>query len=300
MSKIFVSIASYRDADIQNTIDNLFATATNKLDINVGVFLQIDPTIDKDCNVINHPNVTVRTIQAHNARGAGYARAECAKLMNDEDYYFQIDSHMRFALGWDKKLIEMLPNRNSVISTYPLPFTPPNNLHSDRLVKIQPKKFDVDGVLLQNSGMYPLTETQSLVQSGFMSAGMYFAPRSVIEQVPIDPYLMFTGEEITTGLRLWTHGFNLYTPNKVIAYHNYEPAPQRPRIWQDTERNEKYSKFSRSRVLYICRQKLDVSDECLTDIEKYDIGYKRSIESFEQFVGIDFKKKEIYSMPKTD
>lgn len=292
MKTIFVSIASYRDVDINNTIDSLFHNAEHPDSIHIGVFLQIDLGLDKDCTVVTRPGVSVITIDPRDAKGAGYARSQVTRLYNGEDYFFQIDSHMRFAMHWDSKLIEMIPDGKSILSTYPLPFTPPNDFNRDRYVVIAPKKFDVDGVLLQSSGMYEF-KSGALEQSPFISAGMFFAPRSYLKDVPIDPNILFTGEEISTGIRLWTHGYDVYIPNKVIAYHNYNLTPERPRIWVDQGQINERSKQSRERVLWLCRQKKDVSIESLVDIDLYGLGHSRSLESFEEFSRIDFKNRII-------
>lgn len=294
MKTIFVSIAAYRDADVQNTINSLFENAAWPDRVYVGVFLQIDPNADSDCLVKSAPNVTVKTIHAKDAKGAGYARHMCQRMMDGEDYFLQVDSHMRFAKNWDSLLIQMhadTQRQKSVISTYPLPFTPPNTLNAPRHVIINPKKFDVDGVLLQSSGMYELKDDQELIRNPFISAGLLFGPSQFIKDVPADPHIMFTGEEITTGIRLWTHGYNVYVPNKVVAYHNYATNPARPRIWTSITDDSKLSLNSRQRVLYICRQKAFVTDDCLFNIDKYGLGMQRSFESYEEFAQLDFKNR---------
>ena len=293
MKTIFVSIASYRDPDVQNTINNLFEMAEHADRIRVGVFLQIADE-DIDCNVTNRSGVTVRSIHAKDAKGAGYARSKIQELVQDEDFFFQIDSHMRFVEHWDRKLIQMYeqcPSEKSIISTYPLPFTSPNQLHPDRLVKINPKKFDVDGVLLQSSGMYPIDNDTKLQQTAFIAAGMFFSTVNAIREVPADPHIVFTGEEITTAVRLWTHGYNTYIPSQVIAYHNYEVNPARPRIWHDEEVAIKRNAISRSRVLYLCGQRSTVPSDCLIDIDQYGLGMQRSMTAFEDFSELDFKNK---------
>lgn len=191
MKMIFVSVVSYRDPDIQNTVDDLFAKAADPSSVFVGVFLQIDNDVDQDCLIKPRPNVRIETVDAKDARGVGYARSKAQALWRGEDFFFQVDSHMRFAQGWDQRLLDMHAEcgENSVISTYPLPFIPPNTLNADRLVRIEPKKFDTDGVLLQKSGMYPIIEDQKMERSAFIAGGMLFGPSSMIMEVPYDPYI---------------------------------------------------------------------------------------------------------------
>jgi len=294
MGSIFVSVASYRDADLQNTVDSLFCNAADPGRVFVGVFLQIDEKLDQDCLVRPRPNLRIETVDAKDARGCGWARSRVQGLWRGEDYYLQVDSHMRFAKGWDDTLLTMIaqcPSEKAVISTYPLPFTPPDSLCADRYVVIKPKAFDTDGVMLQNSGMFPLRADQALEQSAFISAGMLFGPKSVITEVPYDEHIFFTGEEITMGLRLWTHGYDIYIPNKVIAYHNYQVAPERPRIWKDARQQAVMSARSRARVLWLCGAKESVEPASLLDIEKYGLGQKRSLPMYELFSQVDFKNR---------
>lgn len=294
MKTIFVSIASYRDRDLQNTVNSLFENAEFPDRVFVGVFLQIDPMADTDCFLQKHPNVRVTMIHAKDARGAGYARYHCQGMMQNEDFFFQVDSHMRFAKNWDSVLVNMYNEcgkEKSVISTYPLPFTLPDKLHSGGRIVINPQKFDVDGVLLQASGIHAFKENQALEQTAYISAGMLFGPRSMVKDVPADPYIEFTGEEITTAIRLWTHGYNVYIPNKVVAYHNYEVNTGRPRIWDDPAAHNRVHLKSRARVLHLCRTKLNPAADCLLEIDKYGLGSERSFESFEEFSKLDFKNR---------
>jgi hypothetical protein len=294
VKSIFVSIASYRDADLQNTVDNLLFNAKNPEAIFVGICLQFDPELDRDCLVRIQPNISIVTINAKTAKGAGSARSDVQKLWRGEDFFFQIDSHMRFAKDWDQTLIEMIercPSEKSVLSTYPLPFTPPGDFNPDRYVVIKPKAFDVDGVMLQNSGMFPF-DGQKLVKSPFISAGMLFGRAAVIKDVPYDPYIPFTGEEISLGLRLYTHGYDVYIPDQVIAYHNYNLAPERPRIWKDQESHNNMSAVGRARVLWLCGQKIsELPAATLIDMDKFGLGCKRSLAQFEFFSEIDFKNQ---------
>lgn len=41
-----------------------------------------------------------------------------------------------------------------------------------------------------------------------------------------DPRLLqiFDGEEYTRGMRMWTHGYDLYTPHRNLVFHGRFPA----------------------------------------------------------------------------
>ena len=142
---IFVSIASYRDPDCQHTVVDLFAQATHPERIFVGICWQFVPGEDDDCFILAPPfpdQVRRLDVHASESLGACWARHQVQSLWQGEDYYFQVDSHMRFVPGWDERLIEMLelcPSSKAVLSTYPLAFTPPRELAKDELVTIHPK-----------------------------------------------------------------------------------------------------------------------------------------------------------------
>ncbi len=294
---IFVSIASYRDPDCQNTLRDLFEKATHPERLIIGLCLQIVPGEDDDCRVAMDRAQQLRIIEVHpsESRGACWARQKIQQLWRGEDYFFQVDSHMRFVRGWDQKLITLLnqcPGENPVISTYPLEFTPPDQMAADSYVTIRPLGFDGEGVLSQHSWFYPMESAPAQpAPSAFISAGLLFTAGKVIEAVPYDPHLYFTGEEITLGMRLWTSGWDIYTPNQVIAYHNYSQQTPRPRHWVDqTSWVSDLMQRACRRIRHICGiEILDHDSEDLIDIARYALGSARSLADYEAFSGLDFK-----------
>ena len=49
------------------------------------------------------------------------------KLWRGEEWFLQVDSHCRFAAGWDARLVRMMSETASakpILSTYATPFTP--------------------------------------------------------------------------------------------------------------------------------------------------------------------------------
>jgi hypothetical protein len=122
---------------------------------------------------------------------------------------------------------------------------------------------------------------------GFISAGMLFAPGNIVQEVPYDPHIYFSGEEISLAVRLWTHGWDIFQPSKVIAYHNYGKQPERPRHWEDQIDWTALSKESVRRLRYL----LGTSDDGngLADIGRFGLGTTRSLAEYEQCFQLDFK-----------
>lgn len=303
LPKIFVSIASYRDPDCQNTIRDLFEKATYPDRIFIGVCWQFRASEDQDCFVLITRPEQVRVIEfdASESLGACWARHQVQKLWQGEDYYFQIDSHMRFVAGWDERLIMMLascPSQKPVLSTYPLAFTPPNDLAKDDIVSIRARAFDEVGVLGQASILTSIDEAPALpVVSSFIGGGLIFASAKIIEEVPYDPNLYFEGEEITLAVRLWTSGWDIFTPNNVIAYHDYGQRPQRPRHWEDNVDWGQLNHCSQKRVRHLLQTQISVDEHVLRDIERYGLGAVRTLSEYETHSGLDFKARMFKGQP---
>ena len=68
---------------------------------------------------------------------------------------------------------------------------------------------------------------------GWAAAGFLFARGELLSEVPFDPYLdyVFDGEEITYSIRMWTHGWDIFSPNENILYHYYGRKSAK-RFWE--------------------------------------------------------------------
>jgi hypothetical protein len=103
---IFVSIDCLDDPDIVLTLADIFARAQHPERVFVGVCLQIDPNDPSYQDLGNFENVRIDAIHLEAARGPIYTRYRCEQLLEDKDYYLQIDCHSRFFSAWDEILIE--------------------------------------------------------------------------------------------------------------------------------------------------------------------------------------------------
>ncbi len=123
----------------------------------------------------------------------------------------------------------------------------------------------------------------------------------MIQEVPYDPHLYFLGEEISLAVRLWTHGWDLFNPNRVVAYHNYNQDTGRTRHWQDvqswTALNQR--SISRLRRLFglvgekasehlLADSSGDVFDD---DLGRYGLGLHRSLTEYEAASGLNFQRR---------
>mmetsp|Transcript_3911 Transcript_3911/g.11084 ORF Transcript_3911/g.11084 Transcript_3911/m.11084 type:complete len:588 (+) Transcript_3911:294-2057(+) len=190
--------------------------------------------------------VRVLYIHATDSLGPSMARYYASRLWGGENYYVQIDSHLRFAHHWDAKFVaELKATRSyprSVLSTYPPGF---------EQVKFIPKHMNIDKSKVNNETVIespgcrlctcrtPLGEANPIIhinqgksyigneslptQTPYLGAGLIVAHADFLKEVPFDPFLPWTfmGEEILLSMRAWTHGWNIYAPRKNLIIHQY-------------------------------------------------------------------------------
>jgi hypothetical protein len=294
LKSIFVSIASYRDPDCINTVKSLLENAAYPDRVFLGICWQFMPREEPALLQLFEYQDQIRQISLPSrfSRGPCLARHLAQNLFQGEDYYFQIDSHMRFVSGWDEKLITLLgqcPSSRPVLSTYPLAFTPSDSFTQDALVEIRPRYFDDQGVLHQHSALIKMPDQPpEPSRTYFISAGMLFTLGMVVRQIPYDPHIYFAGEEISLALRLWTHGWDIYNPNAVIAYHNYQKDTLRKRHWEDQADWSRLNRISTARIRFLTGQSILAAADFLVDMHIYGPGSMRMVKDYQKASGLDF------------
>lgn len=291
---IFISIASFRDPDCGNTIRNLIEKATHPERLSFGVCNQVIHGLDEDCLLpaTIAPSITIDEVDASLSRGACWARSRIQQLWRNERYYFQIDSHMRFVQGWDEIMVSMLedcPVEKAVLSTYPLTFTPPDIYGKPEMVRLVPKWFDENGILTCYSRNSAVENAPARPQENhFISAGLLFACSTLIREVPYDPHLYHVGEEISLAVRLWTHGWTLFTPNRVVAFHDYGKREARSKHWKNDAHWRELDNRSKARVRKLLGGKITGNRDEPLDFGPYGLGKTRSLAEYEQATGVSF------------
>ena len=114
--------------------------------------------------------------------------------------------------------------------------------------------------------------------------------------MPFDPHTkwLFHGEEFHHATRLWTHGYDFYSPPYDVLFHRYASKSNRGRMPYSKEvgvlrdRSEK-----RVNALWglmdLRTPNVSAAEraEILAEIERYGLGDKRTMEQFWEFVGCD-------------
>ena len=128
------------------------------------------------------------------------------------------------------------------------------------------------------------------IPSRFYSAHFCFTLGEFVKEVQHDPEYYFHGEEISIAVRAFTHGYDLFHPHKVIAWHEYT-RNGRTKHWDDNLEWGKFNTVShnRNRILF----GMDGNCSCQLDFGIYGFGTKRTLRDYEKYAGIRFRDRGV-------
>jgi len=305
---IFVSIASYRDEVCNSTLKSLFSMADKPDRVFVGICQQ-NKEGDGECDAgfENSANVRMLRIPYFEAKGPTYARYLCSTLVNREEFFMQVDSHSKFVKGWDTLCINMIQDikkkglsKKPVLSHYPKEIESYEG-ETDETKWVVPricKSFFNNRGMLSFMGAHNLDTNKEFYKTPYVSGGMVFCESSFLKELPFDPNLpyLFVGEEILHSIRFYTNGWDVYTPNQNIVYHEYTRA-NKPKIWTDNPTYRDDPAFNKVKhYLQLVNQDLgQLPEEVTVNMDKYGLGKIRTLESYWKFAGVDVKNKTVSS-----
>ena len=298
--KIFIQIASYRDPQLIHTLRNCISTAKYPENLVFSISWQhsIEDEWDNLYEYSDDPRFKIIDIDYRDSKGACWARNTLQQQYDNEKYTLQLDSHHRFVHNWDEELIGMIKqlqdkgHKKPLLTSYVPSFDPDNE--PDGRVNI-PWKMDFDrfipegAIFFLPSSIDNYKELTEPIPSRFYSAHFAFTIGDFVKEVPHDPEYYFHGEEISIAVRLFTWGYDLFHPHKVIVWHEYT-RKGRTKHWDDdkiwSERNN---------TSHLRNRKLFNMDGLINDIDfgKYGFGDVRTLEDYERYAGISFKKRAI-------
>lgn len=301
--KIFISIASYRDDQVCPTVDSIIENADYPDNLRFGVLLQNAVTDEDKFRLKKYEKDSrfkIKEIECYLSRGVCWARKRIQdEFFEDEDFYLQIDSHHRFVKGWDSTLLDMYYSlvdegyKKPIISSYLPKFNPdtyPEGCDTEPYLATY-DRFLPEGVIFVKP-VY-LREKYYLTKPFFgrvISGHFAFTTGSFVRDVPYDPNLFFHGEETSLAARAFTHGYDIFCPNKIVAYHEYGRYGK-SRIWNDMPQTEDLNQksYARYRVLFGMND-----DKSIYILPKYGFGTERSLRDFEKYAGVEFKTRRIH------
>jgi hypothetical protein len=156
--------------------------------------------------------------------------------------------------------------------------------------KLNFDRFTPEGVIFMLPATLEGWQDEPLpVPTRFFSAHFVFAYGHWNLEVPYDPELYFHGEEISLAVRSYTQGYDLFIPNRIVAWHEYT-RKGRAKHWDDNKTWEILNKNSLKRV----KKLLNVDDNRDdTDFGIYGLGSVRTQSDYESFSGIRFEDRAV-------
>jgi glycosyltransferase involved in cell wall biosynthesis len=264
-----------------------------------------DDTWDTLDEFKNDDRFKIIDIEYTESKGVCWARNKVQSLYNDEKYTLQLDSHHRFAQDWDETLIDMLNSlqndgyKKPLLTSYIPSFDPDNDPQArvNRPWKMNFDRFIPEGaVFFLPSNFDSWDDSSKPLPARFYSAHFAFTIGEFCKEVPHDPDYYFHGEEISIAVRAYTHGYDLFHPNKVVCWHEYT-RKGRTKQWDDdkdwTKKNSDCHLKNR-KLFEMDGEKRNI------DFGIYGFGKERTLRDYEKYAGISFGKRAIQQRVKNN
>jgi len=238
--KTFIMIPAYRDRELPATLLDLYEKANSPGDLRVVVAWQFGrgEKLSKAVRSLKH--LEIIPIPAAESCGPNWARRLLQDRYDGEEFTLLLDSHHRFARGWDETVLRMFEDLKKtcvkpIVTAYLPPYDPAREPRGRRhdLMKIYPLR-RTQGLLTHLTG-YRVALWRTLrapIPADYASLHFLFAEGSFQREILFDPDIYFFGDEVFTGLRAFTHGYDLFHPHKILGWHLYDRST-RMTHWDD-------------------------------------------------------------------
>jgi len=346
---IHLLIASYRDRLCGRTLHNAFqhAKSPKRLYIRVIQQTKADSNLEDDTGCFDHycdkynsncqeykDQVRIIPVDSTESKGPTWARSKLSAMIHwdfvhrnkspeldfqpvyMQDFCMQTDSHMDFSDNWDVELVNMhhlTQNDYAVLSTYVTDIEA-NNQDPTNVPHLCMVQFTSS---IRNWGTKECNFlTKPKLTNAMWGAGLSFHRCHAELNVPVDPYLdnVFDGEEGSRGIRFFTHGYDVYTPHRVLVTHDYHGHQSNPVVhtwggnkaiheshWKWMEEAEdnrsNLSTFGSPRVNMMLgigtTPKNKDAEIKVIQKSRYGLGNKRTLSQAVEFTGINLAKKKM-------
>jgi hypothetical protein len=234
MSKIFVNLCSYRDKFLPSTLESLLATESGRNEITYGIFDQSkleSSLIQLNPSLANHPRVRYKRIDPEYSDGVVWARHVNSLQIKDEEFQYQIDSHMLFDDAWDNYLIfdynqaKKIANTDKVIltaGTKNFKLVGENQIVKstfDGEITTSIKYVNFNKNLRLNAHGHWIKATTEVQPSLHILAGNFFTHTDWVKNVGYNAKIYFHGEEQILTLSSWLAGYKIYNQRNIKVYH---------------------------------------------------------------------------------
>lgn len=331
--KLHISIASFRDPLCPKTLYYLFTKAKYPEKLRIRVLEQSVLGVDVDCKKTyckliakdkkkeggagdEDPmkdcqyadQILIHHLDAGKAAGPTWARGLLSidmekdykhGLVDTQDHCMSIDSHMNVEPEWDDKMVSMwddAKNEYAVLSTYvvDVEHLGKNDLQVPHLCMVT---FTSNVRTTATKCVYNLPKPK--LTNAVWGAGLSFSKCHAELKVMVDPHTphVFDGEEFNRAARFFTHGYDIYTPNRVYILHDYHKSQSNPIQSSWHGGGNGYGSLDDSNIrlktmIDVPGGETDPLKALKLKQSKYGLGDRRSLDQLIQFSGIDLRHKK--------
>ena len=296
---IFIQIASYRDPELQHTLQDLFKKAKKPENIFVGICHQYDMKGDEDNYLFEVPfprrdqiRIFEKDYRETGGFGLCWSRHQSQKLYGGERWILQIDSHMRFVEEWDKILVEDIKkhkNEKVIFVTWPIPYyletETINFMGAVHSPSIAIGDFFINKIFMALSS----GETSKRSLGCIMISCFYFGDAEVIFNNITDPNLMVY-DEVSSSINFFRFGASIYNYEKNVVAHLYAGNKSKKNIELSSEVTYKVSDLAKETYLHLTSIKKSNNVEVIKNIKIYHSAIGRTLRDYERFTGVNFRK----------
>ena len=306
-TSLWIGIASFRDPLCGQTLHNIFSKAAFPERLHVTIVQQNAPgdqsCLEQYCELgpcLHRSQVHIHAILASEAKGPVHARAIQSNLVPaDIEFCMQVDAHMDYVHDWDLALFQFwgqTKNEYAVLTTYVADYAQlDKNINGVfEVPHLCNVVFTKDGNIRNQQAK----AARNLVEpklSPLWAAGLSFSKCHAERVVKNDPYLphVFDGEEFTRAVRLWTSGYDFYTPPRTVVVHHYNRKILGS--WTSNFAERKTSEARMSQLLQMTPEAharfVNSPAARHAEFGDYGLGDRRSLDQYIAFSGIDCRHR---------
>ena len=307
MNTIFVAIACYLDYELKHTILDCINKAKYPENLHFGVCLQYDENEGTNEHVLDFLEsklpIKILKYPYTESNGGCWARNLAQSLYDGETYHLQIDSHTRLIQNWDEIVINDYTELKKTVDKPLISFLPPcysrmddrgidfDFKHIHELDKINHPKFEyITGEYWPAYSGYSNEQHTGYKPSSviILYGGFVFSEGSWVVEVKQDPEHYYTGEELALTIRSYTKGYDIFTPNHIVAWHRAHPKTPKKHF----NNNPEEIALTKHRHAI---NRLKMLIEGTGDLGEYGVGNVRTVDQYAEFAKIDFKTKTVLS-----
>jgi len=299
IASIFVSISSFNDARCGKTLVNLFHRALFPSRIQVGIVGYGVHCVNEMCKEMGFEKCEplkkqIQEVVAPVSSRIGFDAAQrfTKSFLGDEEFCMQAQSADDFVKGWDYKTIQewrKTGNDFAVLTTHAGPLEDLENAPATVPVVCKPSMRDGLPTYDEVSSAKDLSEP---LLSPHFSGSFAFSRCDAWREVPHDPHMPSIDthtetdhiQEVLYGLRLWTTGYDFYTPSQIFSGHD-SSAREDATYVHERKVEERKKGINRAQML--------LQDGHNANLGEYSLGYERTLDQYAEFAGFDFTRNEV-------